>query len=396
MNCAICYDRDMAVVLDLGDQALAGAFLKPSGFEAEKRYPLRVGFCRNCFAVQVIDRVAPDDLFGNYFYRSSTSAEARAHFVRYAADVVERFAPRTVIEVGCNDGAMLQPLAECVEKVIGVDPSRATAECHVPRVSIWRSYFTEQVARQIGRSDVVVANNVFAHVENIHEFIKGVRATLNPDGVFVFECHYLGSVLEGQYDAIYHEHVFYHSLISLQRLMTMWGMQVFDVEPIARHGGSMRFYACKNRGRPIEERVSALAQQEIDLGFHLEDTYKQLAVRMLDHRRGLYGLLSRLKRERSTVAAYGAAGRANTLLQWVGAESISYVVDDCEAKHGYHTPGTHIEVRPPSALDRDPPDYVLVTAWTYLEEIATKCRGLPLIVPFPEARILAGEVLEAA
>lgn len=396
MNCAICYGRDMAPVLDLGEMALAGAFLKPEQFGAERFYPLRVGFCRTCFSVQVQDRVSPAELYTNYFYRSSTSKEARKHFARYAGELIGRFSPRTAVEIGCNDGAMLKPLAERVERVIGVDPSAAAAELDVGGAHIWRSFFGERSARVLPKADIVIANNVFAHVEDIHDFTRGVRTLLAPDGVFVFECHYLGAVLAGQYDAIYHEHVFYHSLIALQNHFRFWGMQVFDVKPVERHGGSMRFYVCKQGTRVIEPAVEALSKVEIARGFHREEAYKPFSASVFDHRRSLFELLSRLSREGAKVAAYGAAGRANTLLQWCGVNSLEYVVDDCPAKHGHYTPGTHFEIRPPAALEVDRPDYVLVTAWTYLDEIRPKCGGLPLIVPFPKAEVLTGEALEAA
>lgn len=388
MNCAVCYSRDVGVVLDLGEVALAGAFLKPGRFATERFYPLRVGRCRSCLAVQVLDRVAPHELYGDYFYRSSTSASARAHFRRYAEQIVERFRPQSVIEVGCNDGVMLRPLAERVPEVIGVDPSRA-ASVHVPGAEIWRSYFTRAVAKEIGKADLIVANNVFAHVENISELMHAVMTSLNSRGVFVFECHYLGAVLDGQYDAIYHEHVFYHSLISLQRLFAMWSMEIFDVEPVDRHGGSMRYYVGKVAAHDVTDAVAALAEQEWARGFHRDETFERLHVCMQDHRRALMDLLNRLKRERCTVAGYGAAGRANALMQWCGIDSLAYVVDDCESKHGYHTPGTHFEIRPPAALQEDPPDWLLVLAWTYHDEIAKRCAGFEghVISPLPEVSV---------
>lgn len=396
MNCAICAGTDVKVVLDMGDMALAGAFLKPYQFADEKVYPLRVGFCRTCRMLQVLDRIGQEQLFGRYFYRSSVPESTRLHFERYAEELVERFLPGTVVEIGCNDGVMLRPLAARVETVIGVDPSDAARELRIPRVAIWRSYFSAQAARQIGKADLIVANNVLAHVENIHEVLRGVREMLEPGGVLAMECHYAGSVLAGQYDAIYHEHVFYYSLASLEYLCRLWGLQVFDVAPQPVHGGSMRFYIGHVGKHDVAEAVRTLREQERANGFYEESTYVALGLRALDHRRQLMGLLNRLKRERWEIAAYGAAGRANTLLQWCGVEGLAYVVDDCEAKHGYYTPGTHVEIRPTAALQTDPPDCVLVSAWTYYDEIAPKCGDLPLIVPMPTPHMLAGNVLEAA
>lgn len=393
MNCAICYDPNLEIVLDMGEQALAGAFLKPEDFAAERFYPLRLGMCRSCHAVQVADRVEPSELFGRYFYRSSSSATGRAHFAAYADEIVQRFQPRTVVEIGCNDGVMLRPLLGMAETVIGVDPN---ATVPFLGAEIWRERFTERTAKRIGRADVVIANNVFAHVENIHEITRGVRQMIGTVGVFVMEVHYLGSVLEGQYDAIYHEHVFYHSLIGLQRHLRLWGMRVFDVKPIGIHGGSLRVYACAlNAHRPETEAVAQLEQEERARGLHKADAWQRLLVRMQDHRRFLMEPLNRLRRERQKVVGYGAAGRANTLLQWCGMQDqLAYVVDDCEAKHGFYTPGTHFEIRPPAALEEDRPDYVLVLAWTYRDEIGAKVRQ-PLIVPFPAVQIIHADRMAA-
>lgn len=394
MNCAICYGRRIHQVLDLGDMALAGAFVKREDFRDEKVYPLRLGFCESCALLQVLDR-APAQ-FERYFYRSSTSATARAHFKAYASEVVERFRPSRVLEIGCNDGAMLQPLAELAEKVIGVDPSNAAAD--IRGVDVWRSYFDERVAKQIGKVDLVLANNVMAHVENLHQVAKGIRWILNPGGALVMECHYLGSVLAGQYDAIYHEHLFYHSLVSLERFFRMWGMEVFDVQPSSLHAGSMRYFVGRAGEHAVEPAVARLRDEELLKGFGEEATYRALAVKMLEHRRSLCELLRRLQRERATVIGYGAAGRANTLLQWCGIERINFVVDDCREKWGFYTPGTHIQILSPAEFAESwhYVDYVLVTAWSYLDEIAPKCHGIPLIVPFPEPRIVRAEVREAA
>jgi methylation protein EvaC len=387
MNCAICASRDIATVLDMGEMALAGGFLKREQFAAEKRYPLRLGFCRTCKSLQVLDRVGPEQLFGTYFYRSSTSEAARAHFAQYARSLVDRFRPGVVVEIGCNDGVMLEPLSQMVETVIGVDPSDAARNVSIPRVAVWRSYFNEHAARQIGKADLIVANNVLAHVENLNEVMRGVRAMLNPGGALVMECHYLGSVLAGQYDAIYHEHVFYHSLISLENLCRMWGLEVFDVRAIPTHGGSMRYFIGRRGEHHVEPRVDELRHEELQRGMDREETYTSLETKALDHRRVLMGLLNRLKRERASIVGYGAAGRANTLMQWCGFEGhLDYVVDDCEAKQGFYTPGTHYEIRSPDELERDPPDCLLVLAWPYLSEIRERVVSFHgnVIMPMPE------------
>ena len=394
MNCLLCYSQNVAEVIDLGEMALAGAFLKPEGFTSEKRYPLRLGFCRNCGCLQALDS-APS-LFERYFYRSSVSETARAHFERYAREVVRRFHPKSALEIGSNDGVMLRPLVGLVDDVVGVDPSNVAWEARVQGARIIPAFFTEQIAKTLGQFDLIVANNVLAHVANVHEVMRGIHRVMGSRSVLVFECHYLGSMIAGgQYDAIYHEHVFYHSLYTLQKHFAAWGMVIFDAEPVKLHGGSMRFYVCKPGAYEPSDAVHRLREKELSQGLHLEATYRRFGLAMLDHRRGLCELLARLRREGARIAGYGAAGRANTLMQWCGID-LDYVVDDCPEKHGFYTPGTHIEIRPPEALNEDPPDYVFVTAWSYLDEIRGKCRDLPLIVPMPEPRIERAAQLEAA
>lgn len=388
MNCAICYGRELEIVLDMGEMALAGAFLKPDGFASERFYPLRLAICRGCHAVQVADRIEPESLFGRYFYRSSASSTGRAHFGAYADEILQRFQPRTVVEVGCNDGVMLKPMRGMVDTLIGVDPNATIA---FDGIEVWRERFTEKTAKRIGYADVVIANNVFAHVESIHEITRAARRLIGSHGVFVLEVHYLGSVLEGQYDAIYHEHVFYHSLIGLQAHLRLWGMRVFDVKRVGIHGGSLRVYVCAiGAHRPESEEVWKLEQEERSRCFHKPEAWQRLELQMLEHRRRLMEPLNRLRRERAKVVGYGAAGRANTLMQWCGMEEghLAYVVDDGEAKHGFYTPGTHFEIKAPGALAQDRPDFVLVLAWTYLQEIAGKVRQ-PLIVPFPSVDIVS-------
>jgi methylation protein EvaC len=382
MNCAICASQKITEVLDLGKMALAGAFLKPEDFGAEKTYPLRLGFCPQCLSLQVLDRIGQEKLFSRYFYRSSSIKTVREHFKAFAGEMVRRFAPSSVLEIGCNDGVALSAFADLGVTACGVDPSDASiADARVRRI---RAYFNKQVAESLGKHAMVVANNVMAHVEDIHEVIGAVMRVLEQDGVFVFECHYLGSVVDGQYDAIYHEHVFYHSLLSMGRCMGYHSLQIFDVEPVDLHGGSMRFYACFPGKRQTSVRVHELLAQERSKGLDLVETYQAMAKSMLEHRRELVTLIDGLVKGGARIVGYGAAGRANTLLQWCGfKDQLAYIVDDCRGKHGYYTPGTHFEIRE----DLDEADYVLVLAWTYLEEIRAKV-SKPLIVPFPRPMVV--------
>lgn len=385
--------------MDLGRVALAGGFLAPEQFHAERTYALHLLFCRDCLALQVAESVPPAELFGRYFYRSSTSRTLREHFAAYAADLAARFAPRKVVEIGCNDGAMLRPLTALGIEAVGVDPSEAAREAADGTATVLKGYFGPEMAEAIGQADVVVANNVFAHIEDINGFTAAVRAMLGDAGVFVFEVHYLGDMVRnGQYDAIYHEHRFYWSLLSVEQLLARHGLQVFDVQPQRTHGGSMRFYVAPTGARRVLPQVTRLRMAE---QFQLLDwagTYERFAAEAIEHRHQMRGLIGRLRKNGHSIAAYGASGRANTMLQWcgMGPGDIEYIVDDCPGKQGLYTPGSHIPIRHPSTLTEREPDWLLATAWTFLDEIADRARGYRggLLVPFP--RVMAHPPREVA
>jgi methylation protein EvaC len=408
-KCSFCDSTAMSEIMDFGRVALAGAFLKREQFASEKTYPLRLYFCRDCFAVQVIDKVDANVLFDDYFYFSSSIKTLRDHFRGYAEEVTSRFlSPEraTVIEFGCNDGILLRPLADQgIETVIGVDPATNVVKTiDDPRVTVINDFFTESVAEQIvarhGKADMVMANNVYAHIPDIQGITRAVRTVLEDDGVFVFEVHYLGKVInEMQYDMIYHEHLYYYSLLSAMNHFARYDMVVFDVKPVPIHAGSMRFYVCKKGSKyakSIQPSVTALRDEERANGFDRAETFARFAADVAERKGQLMALLNRLRKERERVAGYGASGRANTMIQYCGIdhEQMEYMIDDAPAKAGFYTPGSHFLVHSSTILqDGSPPGYLLVFAWSFLDEIAKKNRtyldnGGRMIVPLPEVRIV--------
>ena len=408
-TCAFCGGRALEEIINLGNVALAGAFLKPEQFSDEPRFPLRVHFCTDCYALQVPDVVDPQLMFANYFYYSSAIGSLREHFLDYASEMVSRFLQperAVAVEIGCNDGAFLKPLADHgLRKVIGVDPATNIVEAiGDPRITVVNAFFGSDVARDIrnahGPADLVVANNVFAHIADINDVTKGVAALLDADGVFVFEVHYLGSVIRGlQYDMIYHEHLYYYSLLALEAHLARHGLVIFELQGVPIHGGSIRYYACKAsspRARSITNRVRLLRQQERELGYNRVETFEQFAKEIALRKDTLMRLLERLRKAGKKVAGYGASGRANTIIQYCGITEhhLRYMIDDAPAKWGYCTPGSHLEIRSRDALAAATPDYLVVFAWGYLNEIAGKCKGYldgggKLITPLPEVRLIS-------
>ena len=406
--CSFCDSKRLELVMDFGEVGLAGAFLKPEQFATERTFPMRLRFCRDCYAVQVTDKIPADLLFQNYFYFSSSIGTLREHFAGYAAEITRRFLDppnATVLEFGCNDGVLLRPLADqSIRTVIGVDPAaNVVATIDDSRVKVINDYFTEAVARQIvaehGHVDLIMANNVYAHIPDIQGTTRAVAEALHPDGVFAFEVHYLGKVIdELQYDMIYHEHMYYYSLLSVINHLARYDMMVFDVKPISIHAGSMRFYACKKGSKhagSVSPAVKALAAEEQSRGFDCYETYLEFSNTVAAHRDRLVALLAELRREGHRIAGYGASGRANTMIQYCGInhDHLDYMIDDAPAKAGFFTPKSHFEIFPSSVLERDDrPDYLLVFAWSFFDEIRNKnskylAKGGRMILPLPEVSI---------
>lgn len=407
--CSFCNSMSMIEIMDFGEVALAGGFLRSNQFAEESYYPLRLFFCHDCYSVQVIDKVNAEVLFKDYFYFSSSIQTLRDHFIDYAREVTTRFLTpesSTVIEFGCNDGVLLRPLADQnIKTVIGVDPAtNIVSTINDPRITIINDFFTEDVAQDIisthGHVDMVVANNVYAHIPDIQGITRAIRDVLSDDGVFIFEVHYLGKVInEFQYDMIYHEHLYYYSLLSAMKHFERYGMMVFDVKPVSIHAGSMRFYVCKKgskHGSSVSPDVIRLQEEELAKGFHLADTFVRFASDVAERKTMLMALLNKLKKEGHTIAGYGASGRANTMIQYCGINHshLDYMIDDAPAKSGFYTPGSHFKIHPSSILEQpDPPDYLLIFAWSFLDEIRKRNQkyldnGGRMIVPLPEVKVI--------
>ena len=406
--CAFCDELDMSLIMDFGEVALAGGFLKPESFTNEKKFPMRVCFCNNCFAVQVVDVIEPDILFQDYFYFSSSIETLRNHFHDYAQEVTSRFLnppEATVLEFGCNDGVLLRPLADQgIKNVIGVDPAEnVVSSINDDRITIKNSYFTEEIAQEIvseyGQVDMIMANNVYAHIPDIQGTTRAIKSALNDNGVFVFEVHYLDKVIkEMQYDMIYHEHLFYYSLLSAIEHFKRYDMVIFDVKLIPVHAGSLRFYVSKKHSSHaliVSDAVKLLAEEERIKGYDKFWSFQKFSNEVAATKKDLIFLLKKLKSEGLTVAGYGASGRANTIIQYceITEDLVSYMIDDAPAKTGFFTPGSHLEIFPSSILlGKDAPDYVLVFAWSFFDEILKRNKnyikaGGRMILPLPQVKI---------
>ena len=387
---------------------LCESFLRADQIDArESFYPLHVRICDECLLVQLPAYVPGEEIFSDYAYFSSYSDSYVEHQRQYANRMIDELAltqDSLVTEVASNDGYLLQHFVAKGIPVLGVEPAANIVEVARGKgIRTENCFLTPETAaslvEQYGKADLVAANNVYAHIPDIVEVTEGVRDLLKDDGVFIFEVHYLGKITQGmQYDMIYHEHLYYYSLIALINHFERCGMTVFDVKPVQIHAGSMRYFVCRKssrRAKAISPRVTALRNDELAHGFHRAETFIRFAQDIAQRKERLMDLLGRLRAGGRTIAGYGASGRANTIIQYcgIGREHLECIIDDAPAKWDYYTPGSHFPIRSNEVLKSAPPDYLLIFAWGYFSEIAERCRdyleaGGRMIVPLPDVRLI--------
>ena len=403
--CRGCGRSGLEVVLDLGQMPLANAILEEDDLaRPEPRYPLALAYCPDCWLVQITETVAPELLFREYTYFSSVSDE----FVGHARAIVERLivgrhlgSDSLVVELASNDGYLLQHYAGAGVPVLGIDPARNVAEVATARgVPTLAEFFTRDLADELARSgrtaDVVHANNVIAHVPDLNGFVAGIARILKPDGVAVIETPYLRELVERlEFDTIYHEHVFYHSLTALSSLFERNGLSVVDVERIAVHGGSLRVFATRSGAEEPTRAVRALLAEETAVGLCRPGYYATFAGRVEALGRELQTMLGGLRSQGHTVAAYGAAAKGAVLLNAfdLGPDLISFVVDRSPHKQGHLMPGVHIPIVAPDQLLVRKPQECLLLAWNFADEILAQQAeyrrlGGRFIIPIPKPTLV--------
>ena len=371
----------------------------------EAFYPLRVFACEECYLVQLEALVPPEEIFTEYAYFSSYSSSWVEHACRYVEMIRARLAlgpDDFVIELASNDGYLLQHLLGSGVPVLGIDPAanvvKAAEERGVP--TLVRFFGRETAAELVGqgrRASLVIGNNVIAHVPDLNDFIGGVKIILRESGTATFEFPHLLRLLAGvQYDTIYHEHFSYFSFMTIVRVMSAHGLEIYDVEELPTHGGSLRVYTQHAGGQhEATAAVAALLAREEAEGVRSPERYARFAKDVVESKRALLELLIRLRREGKHVVGYGAPGKANTLLNYCGirADLLDYTVDRNPHKHGLFTPGTHIPIHPPEMISETRPDYVVALPWNLLDEISRQLTyigkwGARLIVPIPTAKVV--------
>ena len=405
-TCRACQSNRLDLFLPLGSHPLANGFLKKEQLmEEEALFPLDTHVCLECGLIQVRDNV-PAGYFRNYVYVPSASEGMRDHFDCYASMLDSEYlnGPESLtIDIGCNDGLLLKCLKDLGARTLGVDPATNIVQmARQQGINVVNEYFGVEVARNIksthGSAAVIVANNTFHHVDDLDSFTESVNILLDDDGVFVIEVpHALELVEQNEFDGIYHEHVSQFTAKSFVDHFQRHDLQVFHIDSLDIHGGSMRVFARKLKGeKTIPRDVSQWIAREEERGLFSTATYEAFRMRVEKIRGELMALLRQLKAECKTLAGYGASARGNTLLNYygIGTDILDYIVDRNSLKQGLYTPGTHIPVYPVEKLLEDRPDYLLVLAWNFADEIIRQQQeyaqlGGNFILPIPEPRIVA-------
>ena len=406
--CRFCGSVVRHTFVDLGMSPLCESFLSQEQIDqAEAFYPLHAYVCGECFLVQVKEYVAPEGIFTEYAYFSSYSDSWLRHARSYVDMITERLGLNVrshVVELGSNDGYLLQNFVAKGIPALGVEPAAnvaATArEKGVPTVVV---LFGEAAARDLAtggkQADLIVGNNVLAQVPDLNDFVKGMKVLLKPGGVVTMEFpHLLRLMEENQFDTIYHEHFSYFSLLTAVRIFQAHGLRLFDVEELGTHGGSLRIYVshADDAAKPVTERVWKLAAREAAAGLQDLARYAQFTEQVHETKRRLVEFLIGVKRQGKSVAGYGAPGKGNTLLNYCGirADFLDYTVDRNPYKHGKFLPGTHIPIYPPGRISETRPDYVLILPWNLREEIMEQLAeirswGGQFVVPIPDVKVYA-------
>ncbi len=403
MNCAVCRSTNLTKFLSLGHQPPSDAFLDKQNLEQpETTFPLDLYFCSDCALVQLGYAVDPEILFRDYVYNSGTNNSLKVNFAALVEKIVTEYKLTEndlAVDVGSNDGTLLENYIAHKVKILGIDPSSSTSiaiEKGIPTiVDFFNKSTSEKAVTMYGKAKVITATNVFAHVAALDSFMNGITALLADDGIFITESGYVVDMVEGmQYDSIYHEHLRYYSLKPLIKLFEGYGMEIIDIEHITTHGGSIRVYAARKDTQKINTRVSECLEKERATGYHDIALYHAFAKNIILTKFKLLDIIFSLKKEGARIVGIGAPAKGNTLLNFckIDSDMISYLTEKSALKIGLFSPGMHIPVIDEQRMLEEQPEAALILSWNIAEELKTKLRSLgyrgKFITPNPIPRIL--------
>ena len=405
-RCRFCRTVLSHTFVDLGMSPLCQSHIEPHQLnQMEPFYPLHAYVCEKCFLVQLGEFVSPEAIFSEYAYFSSYADTWLRHVKAYTDMIVDRLSldkESQVVELASNDGYLLQYFVQKGIPVLGVEPAANVAAVAVKNgIPTVMKFFGEKTARELvadgKRADLIIGNNVLAHVPDLNDFVEGMKVLLKPWGVVTMEFPHLMKLMDyNQFDTIYHEHFSYFSFLTAEKVFAAHRMTLFDVEELPTHGGSLRIYACHSDDstKSVSERVTGLKKTEVATGFTEIEHYFGFSEQVKRTKWNLLDFLIKTKNEGKSIAGYGAPGKGNTLLNYCGIRTdfTDYTVDRSPYKQGKYTPGTHIPIHHPDRIKETKPDYLLILPWNLKDEIMGQMAfirewGGKFIVPIPEVKI---------
>ncbi len=405
--CLFCTAPLRSTVVDLGMSPLCESFLTEDSLnQMEPFYPLKARVCERCFLVQLEEYVSPEEIFSEYAYFSGYSDSWVEHARRYVSMVIDRFSLTTddpVVELASNDGYLLRHFVDLGHRPLGIEPARnIAASANAAGIETISEFFGQALAERLvaerGLARLVIGNNVLAQVPDINDFVGGVKTLLAPNGIATLEFPHLAKLIEGnQFDTIYHEHFFYVSLLSVHEIFASHGLELFDVDELATHGGSLRIYARHESANALPQSgpVADLLTREKASGLGDIAAYTEFGAQVERTKRDLLSFLIDCRSRGQSIVGYGAPGKGNTLLNYcgIGTDFLEFTVDRNPYKHGRYLPGTHIPVRPVEELVKRRPDVVLILPWNLREELVEQLAyvrdwGGICIVPIPRVEVV--------
>ena len=406
-QCRFCGTELHHSFCDLGMSPLSNTYLTAESLhKMEPFFPLHAYVCSECFLVQLPEFESPKNIFSDYAYFSSYSDSWLSHAKTYTTEMVKRFqldSSNQVVEIASNDGYLLQYFKEKNIPVLGIEPAANVAEAanekDIPtRVQFFGTKIAKELVLEKLQADLLIGNNVLAHVPDLNDFVAGLKILLKPQGIITIEFpHLLRLMTENQFDTIYHEHFSYFSFSTTERIFSKHNLTLFDVEELQTHGGSLRIYGCHkdNKTQAISENVHKLKSVETNAGLKNLTTYDSFASQVKDTKRKLVYFLISAKKSGKKIVGYGAPAKGNTLLNYCGIRQdfLDYTVDRSPHKQEHYLPGTHIPVLAPEKLNETKPDYVLILPWNIKEEIMDQMGhirnwGGKFVVPIPKVEVL--------
>ena len=409
-KCRVCSSERLQKYLSLGAMPLANNLVELNRQETDMFFPLEVQFCNNCKLSQLTIVVNPEIMFSEYSYRTSVSSTFRKHFEEMAREVKKLFSETEkplALDIGSNDGCLLEGFEKQGFRVLGVEPAGNLAKIAngqgietIP--GFWNEQTSKKILKEKGNVQIVTATNVFAHVDDVHAFIQNVESVLSKGGIFIIEVpHALNLVTKNEFDTIYHEHLSYFLVKPLLFLFEKTGMEVFDVERVPTHGGSIRVFAKQKENKKIiveKEKINAFILEEERNGLYEIAAYKKFAEKTMKAKKDFVQLLQELKKQNKKIAGYAASAKASTLLNYcgIGKETIGFIIDDAPEKQNRAFAGNRVPIVANSWLEKEKPDILVIFAWNIAKEIMQKInsnhewRG-KYVIPMPFPRIIESE-----